>query len=90
MTLQLTEDQISWIASEIQDHDELLHKPIIQALENLGADPLLAQDPEFLEKLQDTMFVCDECEKWRNKEVRVYNKILGMKCCEECDDNNQE
>ena len=30
MTLQLTEDQISWIASEIQDHDELLHKPIIQ------------------------------------------------------------
>lgn len=90
MSLPLTEEQIDWIASEIQDQDELLHKPIEQALLDLGLDRNLAKSPELLEKLNENMFVCDLCEQWKNKEVRVYNKLLDQKCCEECDDNNQE
>jgi hypothetical protein len=90
MSFSITDDQIDWIISEIQDQDDTLHNPVKSALNELGlTTPSEEEYSLLMEKIQDTMFICDICETWKNREIRVYNALLNMKCCEECDENNQ-
>ncbi|ADG60092.1 hypothetical protein Acj9p192 [Acinetobacter phage Acj9] len=82
-----SENQYDLIAEALDGSEETYSKALVTELKAHGLDENLQHSPTFLDRLEELVFCCEQCDTWRETGVRVYNEIADMKMCESCDES---
>lgn len=82
----LNDDQLQEIADALDGMEETWGNTLHKTLEELGHDPDLKHSVVFMDHLENKVFHCEECDMWKQTEIRVYNEIAERKMCEDCDE----
>ncbi|ADJ19499.1 hypothetical protein Acj133p184 [Acinetobacter phage 133] len=84
------ENQYDLIAEALEGSEETYSKALATELKAQVLDPELQYSPVFLDHLETRVFCCEQCDHWREIGIRVYNELVDMKMCEECDDQMRD
>ena len=59
---------------------------LYKVLENMGLDTDLKESVVFIDSLENHIFHCEDCDCWKQTEIRVRNEVAERTMCEDCDE----